>query len=464
MDIIAAIVAFVLGVIVSALGTIVFMKNKQARSEEDFNTRSQDFISENATLNTRVDHYKSMVDELEGENKTLNAELQKIRELNVRQQAENEAFQREVSKNKEDLLKMEEVLISKFENLSNKIFDEKSETFKKQSQDSLGAMLTPLKEKLNEFENKVNESFGNQAKEQFSLKEQIKNIVETSETMRLETQNLTNALKGDSKTQGDWGEVILEKILEDSGLRKGHDYSLQGGGMNLRDDSGVLQKPDVVVNLPENKHVIIDSKVSLTHYERFFSEQNEEARPVHLKQFLSSMRKHIGDLEQRRYQDTEKLGTPDFVLMFVPIEAAYILAVQEDADLQNFAWNKKVVLVCPTTLFATLRTVSSVWRLELQNKNAQEIAKQGGMLYDKIEGFVKDMQAMGKQLDTVGKTYDTAMNKLSTGKGNILGRTEKLRELGAKASKSLPQELLDVEISSGTEDEAELSDQKEAAA
>ncbi len=464
MEIFIAAVTFVLGAVISLLATAVFMKNKQSKKDAVFEEQQQNFISENATFKARADQYKNMADELDGENKTLRNDLQNLREKNVRQEAENEAFQRELSKNKEDLAKMEEVLISKFENLSNKIFDEKSATFKKQSQDSLGAMLTPLREKLHEFESKVNESFGNQAKEQFSLKEQIKNIVETSETMRLETKNLTNALKGDSKAQGDWGEVVLEKILEDSGLRKGHDYSVQGGGMNLRDVEGVLQKPDVIVNLPENKHVIIDSKVSLTHYERFFSEESEDACPAHLKQFLSSMRKHIGDLEQRRYQDTEKLGTPDFVLMFVPIEAAYILAVQEDPDLQNYAWNKKVVIVCPTTLFATLRTVASVWRLELQNKNAQEIAKQGGMLYDKIEGFVKDMQSMGRQLDTVGKTYDTAMNKLSSGKGNILGRTEKLRELGAKASKSLPQELLDAEPSSTEGNESEDHSEKEHAA
>ncbi len=458
MEIIIAVLTFIIGAVISAF---VF-KSKQAESEKSFNEQQQNTIAENATLQARVEQYKDMAGELEAENKTLNEELQKLREQTVRAQAENESFERELVKNKEDLKKMEEVLIGKFENLSNKIFDEKSETFKRQSQDSLGAMLTPLREKLHEFENKVNESFGNQAKEQFSLKEQIKNIVETSETMRQETKNLTNALKGDTKAQGDWGEVILEKILEDSGLRKGEDYALQGGGMNLRDEDGTLQKPDVIVNLPENKHVIIDSKVSLTHYERFFSEDNEEARPVHLKQFLASVRKHIGDLEQRRYQDTEKLGTPDFVLMFIPIEAAYILAVQEDRDLQNYAWNKKVILVCPTTLFATLRTVASVWRLELQNKNAQEIAKQGGQLYDKIEGFVKDMQSMGKQLDTVGKTYGAAMNKLSDGKGNILGRTERLKELGAKASKSLPQELLDTG-STNTAIENNAQDEDQAA-
>ncbi len=421
----------------------------------------QKLVSTNKIIEERCSHYKKMAQELEQENKELSNALLRARENLVRAETQNESFLQQIEKSKSDLKAMEETLLGKFENLSNKIFDEKTEKFKTQSQENLKELLSPLKDKIVDFEKKVNDSFGSQAKEQFSLKEQIKNIVEINEKMTLQAEGLANALKGDSKTQGDWGEIILEKILEDSGLRKGSDYSIQGGGMNLRDIEGNLQKPDVIVNLPENKHVIIDSKVSLTHYERFFAEHDEKSRPAHLKQFLASIKKHIGDLEQRRYQDTEKLGTPDFVLMFIPIEAAYILAVQEGDELQNYAWNKKVILVCPTTLFATLRTVASVWRLEMQNKNAQEIARQGGQLYDKIEGFVKDMQTIGKQIDTVSKTYSSAMNKLHEGRGNILSKTEKLKELGAKTSKSLPTELIDAEESPniGHSNEANLIDE-----
>lgn len=407
-----------------------------------------------ATLEARAAQYKDMADTLGQENKTLLGDLQDSRENGVRQEAENKSYLRQIEQSKADFKKMEDASLERFENLSHKIFDDKNQKFKTQSQESLNELLNPLKDKIGEFEKKVNDSFGAQAKEQFSLKEQIKNIVESNERITLQAEGLANALKGDSKAQGDWGEMVLEKILEDSGLRKGDDYSVQGGGKNLRDMDGALQKPDVIVNLPENKHVIIDSKVSLTHYERFFSEENDDARPLHLKQFLASVKKHIVDLEQRRYQDTEKLGTPDFVLMFIPIEAAYVLAVQEDRELQNYAWGKKVILVCPTTLFATLRTVASVWRLELQNKNAQEIAKQGGQLYEKVCGFVDDMGKLGMQMGTAQKTYDAAMNKLSEGRGTILGRTEKLKALGAKTSKSLPPELLDVEaplLGKGTE-------------
>ncbi len=410
----------------------------------------QKTLSLSATNESRAQQFEEMAIAVEGENKELMIEIRAAREEAVRLEAERAAFERQMQQEKADAQKNEEILIGKFENLSNKIFEQKSQTFKQQSQDSLGVLLNPLKEKLTDFEKRVEQSFGEQTKENFSLKEQIKTIVSVNEKMTLQAESLANALKGDSKTQGDWGEVILERILEDSGLRKEVDYMVQGGGMNLRDaETNTLQKPDVIVNLPENKHIIIDSKVSLTHYERYFSEQDEAAQPLHLKQFLESIKKHIKDLEQRRYQDTEKLGTPDFVLMFIPIEAAYMLAVQQDREIQNHAWGKKVVLVCPTTLFATLKTVASVWRLELQNKNALEIAKQGGALYDKIEGFVSDMQAMGRQIETVEKTYGAAMNKLSEGKGNIIGRTEKLKDLGAKASKQLPKELIDQDESDG---------------
>lgn len=396
-----------------------------------------------ALITARADHFKDMAEALQRETDELQHALRSAREEAVRNETEKKAFQDQIERSKEERIKMEEILIGKFENLSHKIFDEKNESFKRQSKETIGLLLNPLQEKLQDFEKKVNESFGNQAKEQFSLKEQIKNIVDVNEKMRMQAEDLTNALKGDNKAQGNWGEVILERILEDSGLRKDTDYIVQGMGLALRNDEGKLQKPDVIVNLPENKHVIIDSKVSLTHYERYFAEEAEELRVRHLKEFLTSVRKHINDLEERRYQTSDKLGTPDFVLMFMPIEAAYILAVQQDPEIQNYAWGKKVILVCPTTLFATLRTVASVWRLELQNKNAQEIAHEGGLLYDKVEGFVTDMQVLGRQMDTTQKTFDTALKKLSTGRGNILSKTQKLKELGAKTSKSLPPEMLE---------------------
>lgn len=374
------------------------------------------------------------------------SELEKVKAaLEARMQAERQAHSNLAEQQRKDIAAMEEKFTRNFENLSHRIFDEKTEKFKILSQESLNQLLSPLKEKLSDFHKKVDDSFGQQAKEQYSLKEQIERIVLMNKEMTTQTENLTRALKSDVKKQGSWGEIILEKILEDSGLRKGVDYRPQGEGMGLRDSENRHQKPDMIILLPEKKHIIIDSKVSLTHYEKFVNEEDDIERAGHLKKFIGGLKSQVGELEKRKYQDTEGLGTPDFVLMFLPIEGAYMLALQEDPSLQDFAWNKKVVIVCPSTLFATLRTVESVWRLERQNQNALEIARQGGGLYDKVAGFVADMQKLGAQLGTMSKTYGDAMNKLSQGQGNILKRTEDLKALGAKASKSLPPELLDTQ-------------------
>lgn len=344
---------------------------------------------------------------------------------------------------KESLLDTGKKFEAQFENLAHRIFDEKTNSFKKQSKENLDGILSPLKDKLSDFEKKVNDSFGQQAKESFALKEQIKMIVDANDKITLQAEGLTNALKGDSKVQGDWGEVMLEKILEDVGLRKGDDYVLQGEGMGLKDAEGKRQKPDAIVNLPDNKHVIIDSKVSLTAYERFFNEREDDvARAGHLKAHLSAVKERVKELEARRYQDTETLGTPDFVLMFIPIESAYMLALQEDRTLHEFAWNKGVAIVCPSTLFSSLRTIESLWKLARQNENADEIAKKGGALYDKMVGFVTDMQSIGKNIKTLEGSYDAAMNKLSDGRGNLLKQAESLKEMGAKTSKSLPAQLV----------------------
>lgn len=394
----------------------------------------------NAHLQTAANASEQAMQDTLTQRDSLSSELQTYREKAVRLEAEKSALHDRIAQNDEDVKKME----AQFENLANRIFESKSETFKKQSQDNISELLKPLRERLNDFHKKVDDSFGQQAKESFSLKEQIKNIVDVHEKMSVQAENLTKALKGDSKTQGDWGEVILENILESSGLRKNQDYIVQGEGMGITDvETGQRRKPDVVVKLPEGKHIVIDSKVTLRSYEQFCSETEDSQRGAHLAKFLSAVRDRVKELEQRRYQDTDALGTPEIVLMFMPIEGAFMLALQQDRDLHEFAWGKKVAIVCPSTLFATLKTISSLWRLELQNKNVQEIAAQGGALYDKVEGFVKDMQVLGRQIKTVEGTYDGAMKKLSSGRGNILTKTEKLKQLGAKTSKSLPVELLD---------------------
>jgi DNA recombination protein RmuC len=323
-----------------------------------------------------------------------------------------------------------------FENLANKIFEEKNS----QSKQNLNELLKPLKDDLSGFKKHITESFGNHAKEQFALKREIENIVKVSGDMKSQTENLTKALKGDVKVQGNWGEMIVERILEASGLRKGIHYVPQAAGMGLKHpESGTLQKPDFIVNLPEGKQAIIDSKVSLTHYERFCSEEDDAAKPIHLSQFLQSVRAHVKGLEERRYQDTEGLKTLEFVLMFIPIEGAYALAMQQDGDLHSHAWGRKIIIVCPNTLFAILKMMDSMWKLDDQNRNVTEIFRRGGLLYDKFAGFLDDMEAIGGALAKAQDAYAGAFNKLSKGTGNLLNQATDLVKLGAKAQKKLPK-------------------------
>lgn len=415
--------------------------------------------SKKSVLEEKNSSFNDNVKKKEEEIRLLNEKLQKANENVVRSQTENTSFQKQLDDQRKTFIEMEEKFKMQFENLANKIFDEKSKTFKSQSQESLNTLLSPLRDKLTDFQKKVDDSFGKQANEQSSLKEHIRMIVETHEKHQIQTENLTNALKGDSKKQGDWGEIMMEKILEDAGLRKDIDYIIQGTGLGIKHiETGGVLKPDAIVNLPEGKHIIIDSKVSLTHYERYCNDESDDGEETkkHLSQFIRSVRTHVKDLEKRRYQDTHQLGTPDFVLMFMPVEGAYMLALQKDTDLHQFAWDKGVVLVGPSTLFSTLRTVSSLWRLVNQNNNALEIAKQGGALYEKVAGFVDDMKKIGVNLKTLEKTYDGAMNKLSDGRGNILKRTEDMKALGIKTSKSLPADLIGEDLieDSNKKDEA----------
>lgn len=354
--------------------------------------------------------------------------------------SEKSALHEKISDQQQYVQKVQEQFQLQFENLAHKIFEEKN----LQSKHSLQELLTPLKEELCGFRKHVTDSFGEHAKEQFALKKEIETFVKVSGDMRFQTESLTKALKGDAKTQGNWGEVILERILEAAGLRRGEEYVTQGAGMGLKHpEDGRVQKPDVIVKLPEGKHAIIDAKVSLTAFERFCAETDDAAKGQQLQLFLQSVRAHAKGLEDRRYQDTQGLDTPDYVLMFMPIEGAYALAMQHDPDLHAHAWERKVIIVCPSTLFAILKIIASMWKIERQNKNAEAIAERGGKLYDKIVGFMDDMKAMGKALETAQNKYDAAFNKLSSGTGNILRQTEQLSELGAKHSKKLAREWLD---------------------
>lgn len=363
---------------------------------------------------------------------SLNSQLSEAR-ANYRNLEEKLATQ------KTELAQMQEKLTTEFENLANKILDEKTVKFTKQNQDNLDGILKPFNEKLTEFKKKVDDTYNHESKERASLQGEIKQLFALNQTMAKEAKNLTMALKGESKTQGNWGELILEKILERSGLQKGVEFTTQE---SFQTEEGKRQHPDVILNLPENKHMIIDSKVSLTAYEQYFSTESETDKASALRNHVLSVRTHMKQLSDKNYQNLYQINSPDFVLMFMPIEPAFGLAVQHDASLFYDALDRNVVIVSPSTLLATLQIISNIWRQDRQNKNALEIAKQGGALYDKFVSFLEDLEKLGRQMQTANNTYTEAINKLSTGKGNLIVRSEKIKELGAKTSKKMPDNYI----------------------
>jgi len=351
----------------------------------------------------------------------------------------------------------EEKLRTQFENLATKILDETTKKFTDQNKVNLNNILDPLGVKMKEFEKKVNDTYVKGTKERSTLAEQIKNLSELNIRMSKDAVNLTKALKGDSKTQGDWGEFKLEMILEKAGLMNGVHYSTQG---SFQDEEGKHKRPDVIVNLPEGKCLVIDSKVSLTAYANYYQSEDDEEREGHLKDHVTSMRNHVQDLSSKNYQKLYQINTPDYVLMFVPIEPAFMLAIHADQDLMAWAVEKKNIVIVPTsTLLATISMVSSIWKQEDQKRNVLEIARQGGALYDKFVGFVDDLINVGKRLKSAKDSYDGAMNKLSTGKDNLVRKTENIKALGAKTSKSLPDSLIQRAI---TDDSGEALQADEA--
>ncbi|MDN5201662.1 DNA recombination protein RmuC [Fulvivirgaceae bacterium BMA10] len=339
---------------------------------------------------------------------------------------------------KEELNRLNDHFTEKFENIANQILDKNSEQFSKINQERLKNILDPLKEKITSFEKKVDETHKSQAIESNLLKKEIKSLSELNQQMTQEAHNLTQALKGDNKVQGNWGEFVLERILENSGLSKGSEYILQGKDLKLKDEYGASLKPDVIILLPDEKHIIIDAKVSIKAYEAYIQEEEKGLKKSLLNQHIISIKNHVKGLSEKYYQAVEKLRSPDFVLLFLPIEASFSATfTDEQNDLFEYAWEKRIVIVSPTTLLASLRTIASIWKNEKQNKNAQKIAEESGKLYDKLFAFISDLEKIGKGIKNSQSAFDDAMNKLSTGKGNVLDRAERLKQLGVNSKKSL---------------------------
>ena len=333
-----------------------------------------------------------------------------------------------------------EALAEQFKNLANDILEEKSKRFAEQNQGALGQLLDPLKLRISEFQAKVEDVYVKEGKDRSALAEQVRQLLDLNQALSQDAKNLTRALTGSAKSQGNWGELVLERVLEASGLRKGEEYTVQDS--RTRED-GSRAQPDVVIHLPEGRQLVVDAKVSLTAYEAFANLDDEAGRQAALKRHLDSIRAHMRGLSERNYQDLYQLKSLDFVLMFVPIEPAFMLAVSSDRELFMEAWQKNVLMVSPSTLLFVVRTVAHLWRQEAQNRNAQDIARRGAELYDKLVGFVEDLESLGNRLKQAQKDYDAAHSKLSGGRGNVIRQAEMLRELGVKPSKALPATLVE---------------------
>ena len=446
------IIYLVAGVVVGGIVAFLFLKLKAQSGQADAGKllfeKESEFLAQKAEiekqglvwqeryngLKTEADEWKAELQVYREENKALNVRLE-----NAKVQFKNQ--EEKLSEQKEELEKIQKRLTVEFENVANKILERNSEKFTAANQKNIGEVLNPLKEKIQLFEKKVDDTYKQGLKDQTDLKAELKKLYDLNNKISEEANNLTKALKGDVKKQGNWGEVVLERILERSGLNEGE----QGYQKQFSDttEEGKRIQPDIVINLPDSKHIIVDSKVSMIAYERAVNAESEEERVKFVKEHLLSLRTHIKGLSEKHYQTASKLNSPDFVLLFIPIEASFSVAIQEDHEMFSFAWDQKVVIVSPSTLLATLRTISSIWQQENQTRNAIEIAKQGGALYDKFVGFIVDMETIGKNLSTTQKTYESAVNKLHTGAGNLVRRVENIKKLGAKATKELPQKMLE---------------------
>ncbi len=371
------------------------------------------------------DEKQKLADELNDLRERFNAERNNLIKTEAQLNSQHEKLA-EQQKNLDDL---QQKFTLEFSVVANKIFEEKTAKFTIQNQNNLETILSPLKANIKAFEEKVERVYKDEAAERNHLKGVIFQLMDQSKQIQNDANNLTKALKGDNKKQGNWGEVILERVLERSGLVKDREYRIQA---SLKSTDGLKFQPDVVIDLPDEKNLIIDAKISLVAYEQMMNAETEKEKVLNLKRHLVSVKSHIDGLASKNYQNLYQINSPDFVLLFMPIESSFSVTVQADHELFNYAWDRKVVIVSPTTLLATLRTIASIWKVDRQNKNVFEIAEEAGALYDKFVGFLADMEKIGKHLDLSQKAHEEAFKKLQYGSGNLIGKVEKIKKLGAK--------------------------------
>ncbi|WP_185965263.1 DNA recombination protein RmuC [Flavobacterium franklandianum] len=433
------IVALAIGVFI---GKILF----SARFQSEKISLEEKLIASNNQINQQKEQFSIEKNTFEKQLEVSNTEKESIRNEKdslaiqlTKKEVDFENLWQRNKEQKEEVEKLQEKFTKEFENLANKILDEKSSKFTEQNKENMKNILSPLQDKIQLFEKKVEDTHKESIDYHAALRQQILGLKEMNLQMSKETLNLTKALKGDSKMQGNWGELILERVLEKSGLEKDREYFVQQSHTNAE---GSRVFPDVVINLPDGKKMIVDSKVSLTAYEKYINEEEDSLKIGFLKEHVNSIKRHVEQLGEKNYHDLYQIESPDFVLLFIPMEPAFALALNEDTTLYNKAFEKNIVIVTPSTLLATLRTIDSMWTNQKQQENAFEIARQAGALYDKFEGFVADLIKIGKKIDESKVEYQGAMNKLVDGKGNLITSVEKLKKMGAKAKKALPDNIL----------------------
>ena len=448
MEILYPILAFIFGAVLayfivksSSISRKIYDELQQnfSQKEAEFNKILAEISAENKSQNQKIAEQQELNFKQNTEIKELQNDKNQLIGLKSQLSAQNENLQKLLDSQKEEITKMQEVAKTEFQNLANKILEEKTLKFTEQNQQNLKNILNPLQEKITDFEKKVENTHKESIDDHAALRQQIIGLKDLNVQMSKETVNLTKALKGDSKIQGNWGELVLERVLEKSGLEKGREYEIQKSFVT---EEGNRVQPDVVINLPDGKKMIVDSKVSLTAYEKYINEDEEEQKSAFLKEHVNSLKRHVEQLGNKNYQHLYEMESPDFVLLFIPIEPAFAIALNEDTQLYNKAFEKNIVIVTPSTLLATLRTIDSMWTNQKQQDNAIEIARQAGALYDKFEGFVTDLVKIGKKMDEAKSEYEGAMNKLVDGKGNLITSVQKLKIMGAKAKKSLPDVII----------------------
>ena len=426
------IVALGIGIFIGKMIFSTKSESEKAFLEEKLNSLKEQSQLEKTALEKQLQQTVQEKESIRNEKEALNIQLSK-------KEVDFENLWERNKEQKEEVEKLQEKFTKEFENLANKILDEKSNKFTEQNKENMKNILSPLQDKIQLFEKKVEDTHKESIDYHAALRQQILGLREMNLQMSKETLNLTKALKGDSKMQGNWGELILERVLEKSGLEKDREYFVQQSHVN---QEGQRVFPDVVINLPDGKKMVVDSKVSLTAYEKHINEEDESLKNGYLKEHVNSIKRHVEQLGDKNYQDLYQIESPDFVLLFIPMEPAFALALNEDTTLYNKAFEKNIVIVTPSTLLATLRTIDSMWTNQKQQENAFEIARQAGALYDKFEGFVADLIKVGKKIDESKMEYQGAMNKLVEGKGNLITSVEKLKKMGAKAKKALPDNIL----------------------